>query len=105
MKSEVRTSTASENGDRTLIDKYKAVKPRKACLCVSSGLISKRSMSGTESYREGFVEILTKENSLGLLCAVLDEVVDVFECGVEGRLWDLLVLLGSETGEESVRAE
>jgi hypothetical protein len=62
-------------------------------------------VSGETSYSEGFVEILTNDDSLGLHDTVLDEVVDVFECGVEGRLWDFLVLLGSETGEEGVGAE
>jgi hypothetical protein len=47
------------------------------------------------TYSEGFVQILTKEDSLGLDYSILDEIMDILERIVEDWLRDFLVLLGS----------
>jgi hypothetical protein len=31
--------------------------------------------------------------------------MNISQCGIEGRLWDHLILLGSKTGEKGVGAE
>jgi hypothetical protein len=56
-------------------------------------------------YSEGFLQILTKEDSLGLDYAILDEIMNVLECVVEDSLWEFLVLLGSKTGGEGGRSK
>jgi hypothetical protein len=56
-------------------------------------------------YSEGFLQILTIEDSLGLDYAILDEIMNVLECVVEDSLWEFLVLLGSKTGGEGGRSK
>lgn len=72
------------NGDTIWISQYKAVKPRKAYWCVSRSCIHGAIRILRITYDEGFVQILAKEDSLGLDYAVLDEIVNVFQRGVQG---------------------
>lgn len=57
------------------------------------------------THDEGAAEILAEHGLLGHDCKVLQEVVYVSECGVEGTLWQLLVLLRTSTREECVFRE
>ncbi len=93
-KSEVRLSTSNVNGDASLMSQYMAVKPKKAYPRVSGRFIAGQPVSWMTTYSEGFAQILAKDDPLGLVDAVLDEVMDVFERGIKSRLWDLLVRLG-----------
>lgn len=57
------------------------------------------------TYKKCLVQLLRKDNLLGLPDAELDQVVDVLEGGVQCVLGDGLVRLGSEAGEECVGAK
>lgn len=57
------------------------------------------------TYSKCFLEILSEQNSLTLNSAVLGEVVDILQCGVEDGLGYLLVWLGPQAGEKGVTAK
>jgi hypothetical protein len=71
-----------------------AVKPKKAWPRVSGRFVTGQPISWATTYSEGFAQILAKDDSLRLVYAVLDEIMDVFQRGIKSRLWDLLVRLG-----------
>lgn len=88
MKTEVRPITASQNGATSLISQYKAVKPRKACRLLSAQFHLQGQaihiLRNRPTYGEGFVQILAKDDSLGLDYEVLDEIMDILQRGIEG---------------------
>lgn len=61
---------------------------------------------GTEAaYGESLLKVLAVNDLLSLNRARLDEIVDIFQRGVESRLGHRLVFLGAKTGGNRIGAE
>jgi hypothetical protein len=49
------------------------------------------------TYGEGLVQVVTEDDSLSLDHNVLNEIMYVLQGSIKSRLWDCLVLLGTQT--------
>lgn len=87
MKMALRAIKASQNGVTSLVNQNKPNAPRNVCNeSARYPMLDWNLASSKETYGEGLVQVMTEDDPLSLNHSELNEVVDVLQCCVEGRL-------------------